>query len=142
MSTLAEDLRAELIADSEIATAVVTRVHYQHVPESVVGSYVWFSRSGSSDDDDRTLGDASGQKYHFRELWDMEGISSDLASAQALAGMLKKFDSHQSSLGDGSVQGIFVRDHTEDYIPRGVLNDDGFFVGAVQFEIIGYVPGS
>lgn len=138
MTAIDEDLVAELIADADITAEVGTRVHYSHVPQGFVGSYIWIGRSGSSDDEDRALGDAVGQKYHFKELFDVECVSDTLGSESALALLLKKFDSKRDSLGNGNIQAMFVRDHADDYVRRNSQGDDGVFVASLQFELIGY----
>jgi len=136
--TIDQDIIAALIADVNIAAKVGTRVHYQRVPQGYIDDYIWLARSGSSDDEDRAMDDASGASYHFREFFDVECISQDLDDAVSLALLVKKFDSKRDTLGNGTVQAIFVRDHADDYVARGVSGDDGSFVGALQFELVGY----
>lgn len=142
MATIDEDLRTLILSDSDVSTAVGgERVHYQHVPEGIDDDYIFFRRAGSDDEDARALSDASGSKYQFRELFDVEAISTSLGDSTDLALLLKKFNNHQNTIGAGSCQAVFVRDHADDYIPAGTLGDDGRFVGALQFEVIGYQEG-
>jgi len=140
MSTLAGDLRTALLANGDIATIVGGRVHYLRAAQGFVGDYIWFARSGSGDDDDRALGDTAGADYHHHEMVDVECVSDVLEDAQTLSRLVKGFDSTTGTLGAGTVQAIFVRDHADDYVPRGVSGDDGVFVGALQFELVGYQP--
>lgn len=141
-NTLDQDVMTEFIADSNITTVVGTspnqRIHYNHVPESYEGSYLFFRRVTAGDDDDRALNDSSGQKYQLRETFIVEAISRDLGDQVDLVGALRMYDSKQSTLGNGTIQAVFVRDAEDDYIPKGVDSDAGYHIGSLEFEIVGY----
>jgi hypothetical protein len=144
-NTIDQDLMTEIVALSGVTGKIgstSSRIHYNHIPESYEGTYIFFRRSTAGDDDDRSLGDASGRKYRFREFFDVEAISRDLGDEVDLALLLKKLDSHQGTLGDGTIQGLFVRDHSDDYIPKGVESDAGYFIGSLEIEVVGYSEGA
>jgi len=138
MSDLGKDLRTYLLADSDIETAVGDdRIHQNKAPEGYAGLYIWYSRGGTDDEDE--LADAEGSAP-FREFFDVELIGRDLDAVLALADEVRSHHKARGSFGSGTVQALFVRDHADDYLPRGIFDDDqGLHVAALQFEIVGYV---
>jgi len=140
MSQLGIDLRVYLLADSDISEAVSERCHQNKVPEGYDGLYIWFARGGTDDEDG--LGDAEGEAA-FREFFDLEVIGRDLGDVLDVADEIRSHNKARGSFGNGDVQALFIRDHTDDYIPRGIFDDDeGLHVAAVQLEIVGYQGGS
>jgi len=141
MSSLGIDLRSYLLDDSDISDAVgAERMHQNKTPESYDGLYIWYSRGGTDDEDE--LDDEEGTAP-FREFFDVEVIGRDLDAVLDAADELRSHSKARGTFGDGTVQALFVRDHADDYLPRGIFDDDeGFHVAALQLEIVGYEEGS
>lgn len=140
-NTIDQDVQQGIIDLSGVTTIIGSspaRIHYNHVPESYEGTYIFLRRSNSGDDEDRSIGDTTGRTYEYRESFDVEVVSETLAEAVDLALLLKKLDSTTDVVGTGTCQAVFVRDHSDDYSPKGVDSDAGLFVGSVSFEIINY----
>jgi hypothetical protein len=138
MSELGVDLRAELLGRAAVTAIVGGRVHEGHVPETYSGAYIWIGRGAV--EHDRVIDQAAGEDP-FREFWDLECHSRDLDEAQDLAALARGLDSHRGQFGDGSVQAVFVGDHADDYVPRGLSEDElGTHVAALSLEIVGYEP--
>jgi hypothetical protein len=139
MSQLGVDLRAYLLTDSAISTAVgATRIHQNHVPEGYGGLYIWFGRSGTEDED--ALDDSTGS-LPFREFFDLEVIGRSLGGVLDCAEEVASHHKHKGAMGTGSVQLLRIFDHEDDYIPRGVFDDElGLHYAAFQVEVTGYSP--
>ena len=134
MSDTATRLRAHILADATIAAIIGTSCHQSHVPQEITLPYVWFGRTGT--EDIRTL-DASAGLAPFSEAFDVEAISDDLSESQTLALAIKsRLNNYRGTFDDSTVKGIFVEDHNDDYMPRGVMSDEGFAVAAMRCEII------
>jgi len=139
MSTIGPDLRSFLLADTDIAAAVGTSVHQNHVPETSETLYIWFSRRGR--ERERTINESAGN-VAFREYWDLEVIGTSLGDVSDLADLVDALDSSSGTFGSGTVQVLFVEDQTDDYIPRGLNSDEGLHYSAFLIEILGYAAGA
>jgi hypothetical protein len=136
--SLSEDFRAFLLAQPAIAAAVGPNVHVNSVPEEVTPPYLWIRRSGGSRE--RSLGDAQGTPA-FEERWDLEVISDSPSETADLAASVQGIDGAKGTFGTGTIQGLFLEDYSDEYIPKGVFSDEGLDVVAFQVVIYGYVPG-
>jgi len=139
VATIGEDFVAYLLADSDIASAVTDRVHYLSVPQNFDDLYVWIGKAAQ--EHERCFDDGTGDEP-FRQFWDIECIGQTLASVDLLAGYVRALDNDTGTFGAGTVQRIWIADHAEDYVPRGINSDEGFCIAALQAEIVGYTPGS
>jgi hypothetical protein len=136
MSDIAEQLRTWLLTDNSLKALVGAEgVHQNVLPEDVHDPAVWFSRARVEHED--VIDQAAGAGP-FRETFDVEVIGLDVDQVEDAAEILRLKHCYRGTFGTGTVQGIFVRDHKDDYIPRGVLADDGSNVAALEFEIVGY----
>lgn len=135
MASIGEDLRTFLLADAGISAAVGTRIHQDIAPQGYDGQYIWFGRGGTENED--MLDSVAGEKS-FREFFDIETISRDINESLSLAALVKGKHNSRATFGSGTIQGLFVTDHADDYIPRGIGQDSGLFVAALQLEIVGY----
>lgn len=131
MASIGEDLIAFVIADSAIATLVDQRVHQNHMPEQSSYPAVWLMRSGKEKDRD-----LDGQGGIVRHTFDVEALSPDMDEAEELGDALEnRLAGHKGTFGARTVQGVFVDDADDDYIPRGNAGDDGISVVAQQVTI-------
>ena len=121
MATIGENIRTVLLADSTGVNAIVDgRVHQNNVPESIPMPRVWYTRAASFEDVDN-----AGVGGLTDSSWDIECHAEDLGDALNLADKVKSLlNGTKGSFGDDSVQGVFVEDHDDDYLPKGIGEDD------------------
>lgn len=136
--TIQEHLIDLLTADAAIAAVVGSRVHYLRAPQGYDGAYLVVSQGTSGDDEDIELNEQSGNKYQFSESFDVECVSDSLSEALSLGRLINTFHGYRGAMGAGSCQGIFVRDKSDDYQPRGIPEDEERDFTALDLEIIGY----
>lgn len=131
MASVTEDLIAFLLSDADVTHLVGQRVHANHVPEKSSYPHIWLARSGKEKDRD-----LDGQGGITRHLFDLECISPDLGDAQDVADAVDdRLAGHRGTFGTRRVQGVFLDDQDDDYIPRGTGGDDGLMVVAQQVTI-------
>lgn len=135
MTTLGKDLRTHLLTDASLVALVGQRVHQNRAPAQYLGPYVWFARRGVDWED--CLDDDAGEDP-FRQFIDVECLAMDLDDTEAMADCIRSLHGYHGSLGAGSLQGLWVLDQDDDYIPRGHGSDDARHVAALQLEIAGY----
>jgi hypothetical protein len=136
--SLSEDFRSFLLAQTPIAQGFGSKIHVNSVPEEIDPPYIWVRRSGASHE--RTLGQGQGEQA-FQERWDLEVITDDPSDIDGLAKLIRDLDGAKGTFGHGTIQGLFVEDYSDEYIPKGVFSDEGLDVVAFQVVIYGYVPG-
>jgi hypothetical protein len=139
MSNCASDFRAFLLADSGIAAAVGTRVHVGSVPQPTAAPYIWIGRAGVTHE--RTLDQSQGEQP-FEERWDLEVWGEDLGDVQDLAELIRGLDCAKGTFGDGSIQLLYVEDHSDDYSPKGLFSDEGLDLAAFSITLYGYAAGA
>jgi hypothetical protein len=133
MPDVAERLRTFLIAGGSVTAIVAQRVHQGVVPESSEPPFIWYRRART--DEPRTLD--GGSPSGFEQYFDIECVSEDLGEAQALAYAVRdRLNNYRGSFADSTVKGIFVEDHSDDYVPRSVSSDDVAHVAALSVQII------
>jgi hypothetical protein len=135
---MSEDFRAFLLAQPDIANSVGSSVHVNSVPEEIVPPYIWLRRSGANSE--RSLGDAQGTPA-FEERWDLEVITDSPGECEDLAASIRNLDGAKGTFGTGSIQGLFIEDYSDEYVPKGVFSDEGLDVAAFQIVIYGYAIG-
>jgi hypothetical protein len=119
--SIEEDLRTYLLAATTIQTVVGDRIHHNHVPESSDLPYVWYRRSSEINEVDM-----DGPGGLFNTEFDIECYAADDAEAQELGDSVRaRLNGVRGTVGASTVQGIFVTDKDDDYIPRGDASDDG-----------------
>jgi hypothetical protein len=134
MTDIAPDLRTKLLTDSVLTSLVGSRIHLSHVPQIGAESYIWLAQSGSIEDD--TLDDTPGTEANAK-TFDLECISyksQQEASAirERVRAVLSKF---RGTLGNTTVQGVFVEDSLDEYQPRGLGSDEGAYVQTFRVTV-------
>lgn len=121
MATIGENIRKVLLADSTGVNAIVSgRVHQNSIPETITMPRVWYTRASSVEEVDN-----DGVGGLTESSWDIECHAEDLDDALNLADNVKSLlNGTKGSFGDDTVQGIFVEDHDDDYLPKGLGEDD------------------
>jgi hypothetical protein len=137
--SIGEDLRTFLINDAAIAAIVNDRVSQNKIPQADDLPAIWYRRSTSSDDDLTLEVNQSGETQ-FSESFDVECIVDvdELDEAEQLASAIKALNTSKGTFGTGTMQGVFVSFHDDNYRPTGTQGDDGRHVAALEVEIIGY----
>jgi hypothetical protein len=136
MADIGENLRTAIVSSTAVLhvfadAAGANRVCQAIEPEEPEHPRIWYGRSGSNEDVD--LAGAGGL---VEDTFDVEVISDDLDEAQDIAMVVKRFlNGKRGTFGGGSVQGIFVQDHNDDYIPRGISDESGLNVAALSVSI-------
>ena len=133
--SIGKSFRAWLLSVPAITAAVGNRIHENAAPETYAGPYIWFARATT--DDDEALTDAAGTRP-FRELFDVEIHAKELEDVETIAELLRDRHCHRGTMGSGTAQAVFVRDHKGDYEQRGIASDEQLHGGAFEFVITGY----
>jgi hypothetical protein len=136
MTTVGEQLRSKLLADTTITTIVDTRIHQDHMPQ-VNSRYpaIWFSRS--AEEYHRTL---SGS-IRLGTQFDLEVMSTSIDEAIILSERVRRLiDGSRGPFGLTTastfvVQGVFVDDKSDDYLFRNDASDEGIEVCALGVRI-------
>lgn len=93
---------------------------------------VWFQRSG-----EKTERHLDGSAGLTTTEFDVEVHSTDISTSQDLADALKAgLDAYYGTMGAQAVDGIFVEDHDDNYVPKGLMGDAGFFVPALKVTVM------
>lgn len=133
MASLDEELRTELITAA--TTAVIgNRCHQNVIPQRGGNTFprVWYQRIGREEqvDLDGTRGGLMSSRY------DVECHSTAIDQAIDVADSIRTaLSGKYGTFGGASVKGCFVEDHDDTYIPRGIGDDHGVHVSALQLVI-------
>ena len=140
MGEIGVDFRTFLLAQSAITALVGTRVYQNEVTQdgADVSDYIWFERA--SIEREQVLNPATGVRP-FREMLNVEAVSVSIDSVMTLADLIRKLDGSQGAFGTGQVLALFVNEHSDDYIPRADMSDEGRHVAALVVELVGHDPG-
>lgn len=132
-ATMEENLRTLLLSDDTIKNAVGARVSYNHVPQADDLPYIFFEQSGSTDD--TALGDSSGLPTRLQyalEVWGDKAFS-----AKSLGRRVQQYlHKYRGAFGDSTVQGIFAESQDDNYVPRGIMDDEGFHGSFLNVEVV------
>ena len=135
MADIGQNIRTVLIADSTGVNAIVNgRVHQNLVPETLVTPRIWYTRAGSLEEVD-----CAGIGGLIDSSWDMECHAEDLDVAQNTAQAIKDLlNGTFGTFGTDTVAGIFVTDHDDDYLPKGIGEDDDahIHIAAISVQIM------
>lgn len=137
MSSVGEDLRTLLIANSHVYELVSDRVHVDHVPQEEAisaadGGYIWLSRSGTENLD--CLDDAVGT-VPDTEVFDLECIAPTLTTANRLRDAVVELHNYRGTMGSRTAKSVYFDDHSDDYLPQGLLDMDGLSVIAMTVTV-------
>ena len=140
MGELGVDFRTFLLAQSAITALVGTRVYQNEVTQdgADVSDYIWFERA--SIEREQVLNPATGVRP-FREMLNVEAVSVSIDSVLTLADLIRQLDGSQGAFGTGQVLALFENEHSDDYIPRADMSDEGRHFAALVVELGGHDPG-
>jgi hypothetical protein len=134
MRRLTEKLRSFLAADAGVAAIVGSRIHASHIPQTTPLPAIWLGRR-STDDLAACLDDPVGAEP-ISETFDVEAIGDGYASQDGLVDAIHAcLHNYRGEWGGVRIQGVIVRDHSDDYVPRSNSSGAGFYLGGVSVEI-------
>ena len=139
MPSLGEDIRTWILADASIAAVVGTRVEQNKLSQGKEGLAIWYGRATTENAD--TI-DAAVGTVPFSQTFDLECIGPDIDAVLDLAELVKALNYTRGSIGSGTVQGVFIDDHQDDYVSRAIGSDDGRHIAALTLEFTGYAQGA
>lgn len=134
MADIAENLRAFILADDDIAAKVGTRVVQDVLAEGRPMPFVWFSRTSTTHE--RCLGESS--LTPFSHVFAVECISDDLDESQALADLVRaRCDSLAcgGTLGATTVSNVFAEEQDDGYEYANANENSGLFISALSVEV-------
>ncbi len=136
MASLGEDLRTFIVG----STAVVAQfsgvakphaVEQNSYPQNPPDPRIWYRRA--QEETDRYL---DGTPMVSDSVWDVEVIGTGDDTVLDLVDVVRTaLDGHSGTVGTRTVQGIFCEDHADEYIPRGVGDEEGFTVAALRLRV-------
>ena len=131
MATVAEDLIAYLLADSNVS-GVTTNIHYNNVPESKGKPYIWIQLIGR--EVTRCLDGGIGPETYF---FLVECTSESMSTAKTLNGhCLTALDGFTGTMGARTAAFVHAEDLDDDYETRQAFGDTGnLHVSAIQLQI-------
>lgn len=133
MATTSENLRDWLMADSNIAPRVATRV-YDNCLVLSDGAYIWFQLLDTEYEDalDDSAGAAAFRKIYSVECW------SELESDAETLGNLVQAKAHlfTGTFGDATVKRIFAPGQSADYEPQGQGSQESWKGHFLRLEIV------
>lgn len=133
MTTVAENLKTKVLADTTVEAKVAGRMSYVRVPQNTIKPYIWYAQSGSTHD--VALDDSPGGPN--RRTFDLECISTVPDEARSIVDAVQAaLNSYRGSFGDSTCQGIFAQEQQDGYEPRGISGDSGLYVCALLVEVV------
>lgn len=107
-------------------------VQQNKIPQNPPLPRIWYARSGEIQDPDM-----SGPSDLVRSEWDIEVHSDDIGETLDIAAATKlAMNGIKGSFGGRDVLALFVEDHDDEYIPRGLAEDGGIHIAAIRAQII------
>lgn len=136
MADIGENIRSAIIASTAVKAvltnyAAIGAVEQDTYRQSPPLPRIWFSRSIQN-----TELDVNGNGGLEQSSWDIEVQSDVIGTAQNLASVVKSYlNGKMGTFGTQTVQGVFVNDHDDNYIPRSISSEDGIYVAAMSVDI-------
>lgn len=133
MATLEENLKTFLQADTTVKEIVGNRISYNHVPQSSDTPYIFFQQTGTTDDDG--IGDSPGAPTRYQyalECWDRDVLRAKRLGLRVQT-ILNKYI---GAIGDQTVQAIYAPTQDDNYVARGILDDEGFHGAFLNVEVV------
>lgn len=133
MADIETRLKKFLKADTTIGQKVGERIHFDQVPEDKIRPYIWarLSRTGNFETLDSSAGEVPGE-YQF----DLECVSPVKSEARTIAEAVRaRCHCYRGAFDDTTVRGMFTTDQDEDYVPLGIGEATGLYVGALGVQV-------
>lgn len=133
-ATVQENLRALFLGTSSITTLVEDRV-CNNVPSTDDGDGPLIFIQLTDTDDEPYL-DAPEGLQPFRYVFAIECWAPLESEAASVAKAVKGLNLHEGAFGDSTVQGIFVENANEDYVPKGDASESGWHGVFLNCEVV------
>ena len=136
MASIGEDIRTFIIGSTGVAThfaaiAAPAVVEQNTIRQEAPTPRIWYQR-----DSEREETDLSGEGGLVESQWNIEVHSTSDDARFDIADALKtRMNGYYGPFGSRTVQGVFIEDHDDDYIPRGIGSEEGFYVAALSARI-------
>jgi hypothetical protein len=138
MSDTAEQLRAFVLASSDVKAIIGDRMYEDKVPQSMLANplpFIWFSTRLETP---ANVLNGSVGELPDNITFDLECVSRNKPTSKDLArvtrALLNNYRSSTSTdFGGGSTKGVFVLDKDSDYAP--VNGDTGQYVQALDVQV-------
>ena len=136
MASIGEDIRTFIIGSTSVAShfdAITAPgvVEQNKIRQEAPSPRIWYQR-----DTEEEQVDLTGAGGLVESTWDIEVHSTDDDARFDIADALKaRMNGYFGTFGSRKVQGVFIKDHEDDYIPRGVGSEEGFYVAALSATI-------
>lgn len=131
MAGIAADLRTFVTASTSCSAVIGSRMHQNHPPQDTSKPFVWYQRT--SENEELTLDGVGGLK---EVEFTVECVSVDPVTHESLADKVKtRLNGRSGTFGASTAQGVFVRDHADDYAPKSIGSDGGLHVSAFGVKI-------
>ncbi len=129
--SIGEDLIQFLFEDGDVNIIVEGQVSQNIIPQKDELPAIWFQRSGEEEPLD--MGGTGGLKA---TTIDLECLSEDIDQVIELGSKAKTaLHGKNGAFGTTTVQGVFVDDKDDDYVPKGNQSDDGIHVSAMTVKV-------
>ena len=131
MAGIGADLKTYVTASTSCNAVISGRMHQNHPPQDTSKPFVWYQRS--SENEMVTMDGVGGLK---KVLFDVECVTADVATSESLADKIKtRLNGKSGTFGASTVQGSFVEDHSDDYLPKSVGSDGGLQVASFNVTV-------
>lgn len=137
MASIGENLRTFITSSTALSTyfdslTTIGVVEQNTIREDAPSPRIWFQRNQQGEDLD--LAAAGGL---VESTWDIE-VHSETSADETLDitdALKTRLHGHLGAMGTQTVQGVFVEDHDDDYLPKGDASEDGLHVSALSARI-------
>lgn len=131
MASIGEELINALLGSTNVTRRVNRRVHQNHMPQGSNYPAIWLSRrselpSTTFDGDD----DPVQTRFDIECLGETQTDAIELSSVVA-----STLHGTRGTFGNGTVQGVFVENKSDDYIPQNDSSDDGIIAVGLDVSI-------
>lgn len=124
-------LKSNNTIDSEADEIAVGQIPVDSEGKLQAETYIWMQQYTEEDSLDLD-GEAGLTEFNF----DCEVCGVDTGKTKSLAQAVKKhLQGHAGAFGSGTVQGVFVTDKEEDYLPRNDFGSDELTIVPINIQI-------
>lgn len=130
---LAENLRTLMLSTDAIKTRIGRRMHQDSVPQDEPRPFIYFGRTGVRLE--RCHDDAAGEAP-FSHTFAVECVADTPRDMNTLVDAVRTLDLYAGTFGDSTIQGMFIEDQSDDYVPINAAGDKGRHVAALSVEVV------
>lgn len=138
MASLGENLIADILATTEVTDLIGDRAQQNTQNVTDVLPRIWLTRSSVTQEVPMDATVTPRQSFWDVEIYSQgtEENDSGLDDTLTIADILRaRWQGKRGTLGTGTVKGMFVQDHDDDYLFQGTGGAEGVHVAALQLEV-------